>query len=194
LPTLLAQAEAERPEVRRAANALQVAVLEVKKQRGAYLPLLTAEAGYLKQKRDFPKDQYGYATLNFSVPIFQGGEIGARVATARGRERQLELELEQLRQQVREDVRRELLGLEAARTALTLSEEQLQAAEAEYNQTFDLYRGQEVTTLDVQASEAGLSEARRAVVTSRLITRLQEMRVWFAAGSLRSAVFMEVAP
>jgi len=194
LDTLLARAESERPEVRRAETALRVATIEVQKQQGAYLPVITAEAGYLKQKRDFPKDQYAYAALNFNVPIFQGGEIGARVAAARGRERQSQLALDQARQQVREEVRRELLGLEAARTALALSEEQLQAADAEYNQTFELYRGQEATTLDLQSAEAGLSEARRAVLTSRLVARLQEMRVWQAAGSLKAAVITEVAP
>jgi outer membrane protein len=193
-PTLLARAEAERPEVRRAESGLRIAELEVRKQRGAYLPVLTAEAGYLKQKREFPKDQYAYAALNFNVPLFQGGEVGARVASAQARERQAQLALDQVRQQVREEVRREVLGLEAARTALALSEEQLQAAEAEYNQTFELYRGQEATTLDLQSAEAGLGEARRAVLTSRLVTRLQEMRVWQAAGSLKAAVFMEVVP
>jgi len=193
ITTLLARAESERPEVRRAESAVRIATLEVLKQQGAYLPVVTAEAGYLKQKREFPKEKYGYAALNFNVPIFQGGEIGARVASARGRERQSQLALDQVRQQVREEVRRELLGLEAARTALALSEEQLQAAEAEYNQTFELYRGQEATTLDVQSAEAGLGEARRAVLTSRLIARLQEMRVWQAAGALKAAV-MEVAP
>ena len=41
---------------------------------------------------------------------------------------------------------------------------QLRSAEAEYQQVADLYRSQEVTSLDIQSSETNLNDARRAVV------------------------------
>ena len=95
------------------------------KQKGAYLPTVTADAGYVWQKTAFPTDRYGYAALRFVVPIWQSGEIGARVAFARERERQAQLALEEQLRTVQEDVRRALLDLETATTSLALSEDQL---------------------------------------------------------------------
>jgi outer membrane protein len=191
---LLQQAEETRTDVRQARSALRIAQLEVSKQKGAYLPTVTADAGYVWQKTSFPTDRYGYAALRFIVPIWQSGEIGARVAFAHARERQAQLVLEEQRRTVQEDVRRALLDLETATTSLALSEDQLRAAEAEYQQVFDLYRGQEATSLDIQSSEANLSDARRAVVVSRLGRLLSELGVYFAAGDLKSAVLKEEKP
>jgi len=191
---LLQQAEETRTDVRQAKSALRIAQLEVSKQKGAYLPTVTADAGYVWQKTSFPTDRYGYAALRFIVPIWQSGEIGARVAFARARERQAQLVLEEQRRAVQEDVRRALLDLETATTSLALSEDQLRAAEAEYQQVFDLYRSQEATSLDIQSSEANLNDARRAVVVSRLGRLLSELGVCFAAGDLKSAVLKEEKP
>jgi outer membrane protein len=191
---LLQRAEETRADVRQAKSALHVAELEVSKQKGAYLPTVTADAGYVWQKTSFPTDRYGYAALRFIVPIWQSGEIGARVAFARARERQAQLVLEEQRRAVQEDVRRALLDLETAATSLALSEDQLRAAEAEYGQVSDLYRSQEATSLDIQSSETNLNDAKRAVVVSRLARLLSELAVYFAAGDLKSAVLKEAQP
>jgi outer membrane protein len=191
---LLQQAEETRTDVRQAKSALRIAELEVSKQKGAYLPTVTADAGYVWQKTSFPTDRYGYAALRFVVPIWQSGEISSRVAFARARERQAQLALEEQRRAVQEDVRRALLDLETATTSLALSEDQLKAAEGEYQQVADLYRSQEATSLDIQSSETNLNEARRAVVVSRLTRLLSELGVYFAAGDLKSAVLKEAQP
>jgi outer membrane protein len=191
---LLQQAAETRPEIKQAKSGLHVAELEVSKQKGAYLPTVTADAGYVWQKTSFPTDRYGYAALRFVVPIWQSGEIGSRVTLARERERQARLSLEEALRTVQEDVRRALLDLETATTSLALSEDQVRAAEAEYEQVADLYRSQEATSLDIQSSEANLNDARRAVVVSRLARLLSELGVYFAAGDLKSAVLKEVQP
>jgi outer membrane protein TolC len=113
---------------------------------------------------------------------------------ARERERQAMMSLEEARRQVAEEVQTSLLDLQAATTNLALAEEQRAAAEAEYEQVFDLYRSQEATSLDVDSSETTLADARRAATNSRLLRKLAEVRVWFAAGSLKAAVQQEVIP
>ena len=80
----------------------------------------------------------------------------------------------------------------AARANVALVQEQLAAAEEEYKQMFELYRGQEATALDAEASEAALGEARRASVSGRLELRLAELRVWAASGSLQEILSQEV--
>jgi outer membrane protein len=188
---LTALAAEQRSEVQQARNNVRIAQLEVQKQKGAYLPVVTADAGWVYQKTTFPKDEYGYAALRFTVPVFQGGEVGARVAAARVRLRQAELSLEEAQRQVREEVRVSLQHVEAERTSLQLAEEQRQAAQAEYDQALEMYRAQEATALDMEAAEALLADASRAVATSRLDLRLAELRAWAAAGALTGAVMKE---
>ncbi|HXI11082.1 MAG TPA: TolC family protein [Thermoanaerobaculia bacterium] len=188
---LVERALSRRPAVRQAENNLAVAKLEVRKQRGAYMPVVSADAAYVQQKSTFPSDSYGQAALRVTIPIYQGGEIGARVALARERERQAELALAELKQAITEDVRRGLLDLTAAETSLALAREQLEAAQAEYEQTFELYQAQEATSLDVQSAETSLADARRAVVTSELDRDLARFRVLSASGSFREAVLKE---
>jgi outer membrane protein len=185
---LMARAEQGRADLKQARSALRIAALEVQKQWGAYLPVITADAGYIRQRTTFPADRYGYAALRFSVPLFQGGEVGARVAQARQRERQAQLSYEEVQRTVREDVRRALLDARTAVTELALAEEQLQAAETEYQQVFEQYRNQELTSLDAAASEATLADARRTVAIDRLSRQFAELSVWYAVGGLGSTV------
>ena len=188
---LLAQVEAARPEVARAMTAVEIARLEVRKQKGAILPVLTADGAWLKQRSSFPLDQYGFLALRLTVPLYQGGEVKAKVAVANERLRQAELDLETARRRVREEVRRAMADLAAADADLSLAQEQRTAAEAEFEQADELYRAQELTALDARTAETSLAEARRAVATGELNRDLSELQVWAAAGLLAKNLSME---
>jgi outer membrane protein TolC len=92
---------------------------------------------------------------------------------------------------VREDIRRSIVAHRTAETDLALAQEQRAAAEAEYEQIFELYQAQEATSLDVQSAESSLALARRAVVTASLDRELAALRVWYSAGALRDVVLEE---
>ena len=188
VPELIARATGSRHDVDIAENNVRIANLEVKKQRGFWYPTVTFDGGLINQKTAFPADRYSYGALRFNVPLFQSGEVFARVAGAKSREKQAELALEETRLSAREDVHRALADLRSAQTGLQLANEQLIAAEAEYEQAFELYRAQEATSLDVATSEQSLADARRAVAEETLNRDLAELRVWFAAGSIKEAV------
>jgi outer membrane protein len=192
-PALLLEAERRRPEVAAANLAVESARLEIRKQRGAYLPVLSASGAYIDQRSPFPADRYGQFALNLSVPIFDSGEVKAKIAVAREQEHQAELQLAETRQGVREDVRRALVDLAAAEASLGLARDQLTASQAEYSQASDLYRAQETTALDLAAAETSLADARRAVATGQLDHDLAELRVWAAAGLLKKTIFEESA-
>jgi outer membrane protein len=185
---LIAKAIESRPDVDVAENTVRIAELEVSKQRGYWLPTVTFDGGWISQKTPFPADQYTYGSLRFNVPLFQSGEVQARVANAKHRQRQAELQLEEAKTGAREDVRTALADLRSAVTGLQLANEQLTAAQAEYDQSFELYRAQEATSLDLAASETSLADARRAVAEETLNRDLAELRVWFAAGAMKDAV------
>jgi outer membrane protein len=177
-----------RPDVAVAQNNIRIAELEVKKQRGAYFPVVTFDAGFIDQKAAFPASRYGYGAFRFSVPIWQSGQVSSRIATAKEREQQARLVLEDAKTAAREDVHRAITDLHAAGTTLQLAKEQLAAAEAEYAQVFELYRAQESTSLDLASSEVSLAEARRAVAAETLNHNLAQLRVWYAASAIKEAV------
>ena len=188
---LITEAERIRPEVAVAETNLEIARLEILKQRGAILPVVSAEGGWINQRSAFPTDQYGFFRLNVNVPIYQGGEVKARTAVAQERFRQAELQLQATRQVVREEVRLALLDLETTGANLRLAREQLAAAEAEYEQASELYSAQEITALEAESAETSLAEARRAVATGELDRDVAELRVWSAAGLLKKTLLPE---
>lgn len=185
---LIAAAIASRPDVEVAENNVRIAQLEVSKQRGFWLPTVRFDGGYVQQRSPFPAAQYSYGALRFTVPIFQSGDVVARVAGAKSQQKQAETMLDEAKINAREDVRRALADLRSAETGLQLAGEQLEAAQAEYEQAFELYRAQEATSLDVAASETSLADARRAVAEETLNRDLAELRVWYAAGQIKNAV------
>jgi outer membrane protein len=186
--TLVSRAETVRPDVAIAQNNIRIAQLEVQKQRGAYFPVVTFDAGYIDQKAAFPASRYGYGAFRFTVPIWQSGQVAHRVATAEERVEQAKSLLEDAKISAREDVHRAITDLHSADTTLQLAKEQLAAAEAEYAQVFELYRAQEATSLDLVTSEVSLADARRAVAAETLNHNLAQLRVWYAAGAIKDAV------
>jgi outer membrane protein len=188
---LVARAEANHASVQQADLALQIAQLEISKQRAAYLPTVRAEGNVIKQRTSFPADQTAALSIKLTMPIFDSGEISSKVAVARERQRQAEIALGEAKRQVREDVLQALLDLKTSETDLALAREQLAAAEAEYSQSFELYRAQEATSLDLQTSEGSLASARRAVVNGTLNRDLAELNVWSAVGTLKNLILTQ---
>lgn len=186
--SLIARATSSRPDVDIAENNVRIAKLEVQKQRGFWFPTVTFDGGWINQKTPFPADRYAYGSLRFNAPIFQAGEVSARVAGAKSREKQAEIALDEAKLSAREDVNRALADLRAAEVGLQLANEQLLAAQAEYEQAFELYRAQEATSLDVASSETSLADARRAVAEETLNRDLAELRVWYAAGAIKEVL------
>jgi outer membrane protein len=185
---LIARATTDRPDIDIAENNVRIAKLEVQKQRGFWQPTIRFNGGFIQQRTPFPANEYAFGGLNFDVPIFMSGEVQARVAGAKSRERQAESSLEEAKLVAREDVRRALADLRSAEIGLQLANEQMQAAQAEYEQAFELYRAQEATSLDVASSETSLADARRAVAEETLNLDLARLRVWYAAGAIKEAV------
>ncbi len=187
-PELLERASRERPEVQQARFAESIAELEVAKQKGARLPTVRAEASFREQAAGFPLPSSAGVSLLVDVPLFDSGERSARIARASASLDRARFEREQAERAVREDVRRALLDLHTAERGLALAGEQLQAAEAEYAQAFDLYRAQESTALDLEAAENSLADARRSMVVGTLDQDLAALLVWARVAALTDTV------
>lgn len=188
---LVEQAIAAHPAVQRSRFAVRFQELEMSKQRRKYLPTITSEASYVSQASDFPAGEYGSLTINFNLPVFDSFDIASQVRMAQEELTQAKLRLEATERAIRESVELSLVELDSAETNLTLAREQLESAQAEYEQMFELYRAQEATTLDLASAETALAEARRAVVTGTNDLDLAKLAVWHAAGALEHALIPE---
>ena len=179
---------ASHPDLKRAAAALDIAKLETRKQRGAYRPVIMLNATMARQGTAFPVQDSRSLGVSLHMPLFDSGEIASKVAMAAEREKQAATSADEIRQSIREEIVRSVAALDTARTNYELATEQLAAAEGQYAQIASLYRAQEATSLDIDAAESAMAEARRAVTIGSLQTKLAELRVWFAAGSLKSTL------
>jgi outer membrane protein len=179
---------ASHPELKRASAYLDIAKLETRKQRGAYLPVVMLNASVTRQRSAFPIDDARAIGVSMHVPLFDSGEIASRISVASEHEKQAAASEAEMRQTVREEIVRSVASLQTARKSFDLAQQQLAAAEAQYLQISALYRAQEATSLDIDTAETALAEAKRAVVTQSLQTKIAELRVWFAAGSLKPAL------
>lgn len=191
---LVETALAAHPGVHRSRLAVRFHELEISKQRRKYLPTVTSEASWVAQASDFPAGEYGAFTISFSLPIFDSFDTASQVGMAKERLRQAELEREAVERVIRESVELSLVDLKSAETNVALAQEQLAAAQAEYEQMFELYRAQEATALDLESAEVALAEARRAVVTGTLDLDLARVAVWHASGALEQALMTEAIP
>lgn len=184
---LLEQTMASSSELRSAEFAVEIAALEVKKQRGAALPVVFAEGAYTTQKRTFPTDSNTAISLNLSVPLFTAGEVSSLVDDAREQEALARLRLDDVERRLREELHAAVLDLETARTVRDLARRELATIEAEHAETLELWRAQEASSLDLETAELALASARRVAATAVTDLKTAELRVWHLAGALPSA-------
>lgn len=184
MATLVAQAVADSPLIAQARLAVQVAELEIKKQKGARLPLIFLDGGMIFQESSFPADEYSFFTLNFSVPIFQGGELRARIREAEANLRVAKARLDELERALREDVANTARDVQTARTFLELSRQELAVIEQQYQETFALYQAQEAIALDLENAEISLADARRRVASAEVAVKNLELRAFYLSGAL----------
>ena len=191
---LIALAEAASPVLQRALLDQQIAALEVKKARGAYFPIVGLQATAVEQKTTFPSDGFQQISLLARIPLFTGGETGARVDGARERARQADLAVTATRRSLKEAVRTALLELETARSTVALASQRLDVARAEYEQTYSLYEAQEATSLDLDSSEIALAAARRDLISAQARALLADLALRATASQLKTPLLGKETP
>ena len=185
LPALIEKALATSPLLEQARLGLKSAELEIKKQKGARLPLVFLDGGMIYQASTFPADAYSFLTLNLSVPIFSGGELRARIREAEANRRVAQARLDDLERSLREDVGDTYRDVITARTFLDLSRQELEVIEQQYQETFALYQAQEAVALDLENAELSLADARRRVASAEVAVKNLELRAFYLTGSLQ---------
>lgn len=160
----------ENPNITAAQHALDAAELQVKVVEGELYPTLgvTAAVNH-RYDTNVSGDRTNSASLTASlnVPIYEGGEVYARVRQAKETASQRRFEIELIRDQVRAAVIAAWGSLEAAKAQITAAQVQVQAAETALTGVREEARVGQRTTLDVLNAQQELLNARVNLITAQ---------------------------
>jgi outer membrane protein len=177
----------EHPAVLSALHAVDVAELQVKVTEGELFPTLGV-TGSATERYDVqgPGDRRfsASAVARLTVPIYEGGEVYARVRQAKETVGQRRIEAEITRDQVRATVVSAWGQLEASRAQIQAAQAQVQAAEIALNGVREEARVGQRTTLDVLNAQQELLTARVNLITAQRDRVVNSFAVVQAMGRL----------
>jgi outer membrane protein len=160
----------EHPSIHSALHALDAAEAQVKITEGELYPSVGVR-GSAQQRWDstLPGDErfVGSAVATLTVPIYEGGEVYARVRQAKETAGQRRIEADIARDLVRANVVTAWGQLEAAKAQIIASQAQVQAAEVALTGVREEARVGQRTTLDVLNAQQELLTARVNLITAQ---------------------------
>ncbi len=121
-------------------------------------------------------------TLNFKLPVHDGGRKAGLVMQAASRLRSAELNLAQLTNNVRLEIKASHNDLQSSERAIAAARLSLVQAERVLGMMQSNYRYGAATTLDVVDSETSLTVARNALVSATYDYEMAKARLRLAAG------------
>jgi outer membrane protein len=170
LPSAMAAGTAENAAVTTAQFNLDVAIHQVKVAEGALYPTLSLQGTVQKnydQTLNLTQSFTAAGSLQYSAPLYQGGSEYAAVRQAKETQGQKQLDLSLARDQARLAVAQAWAQLEAAKSSIESTRNQVKAAEAALNGVREEARLGQRTTLDVLNAQQELVNARVALVQSQ---------------------------
>ena len=160
----------EHPAVISALHAADAAELQVKVVEGELAPTLSV-VGTVFQAYETgsagDRNLTGQIVGQLSVPIYEGGEVYARIRQAKETAGQRRIEAEATRNQVRSAVEAAWGGLEASKESVRVAEAQVTAAELALSGVREEARVGQRTTLDVLNQQQELLIARINLITAQ---------------------------
>ncbi len=157
-------AEKQRPEIVMAQDAENTARLQIDAAKESNDPLLSASVtggyknGYLP---DLNQEKLNWAgTINFHVPILDGGRTHAQVDEAEAQYRAAQARTEDAKLGVEDDIEQALADLQSSRSRVKLTDVQIQQAQQAYDISVVRYKNGAATNLDVLTAQSALEQAR----------------------------------
>jgi outer membrane protein len=164
----VAQALADRLELRVAADHLGIAEAQRKAAAAQYLPSISfvgnyGSSGLLPNEVNLPTRAVG---LRMEVPLFSGGRTRSEVQVASSLERQAELRLDDLRAAVEKDVRQALDNLATREDQVQAAQKVVELAEREMELAQDRFKNGVADNIEVTNAQTVLANARLVLVSS----------------------------
>ncbi len=169
LDAALKAGEARNPQILAGLFRVKAAEYDTKRIKGELLPELQLEARYEKSFDSGGVEERDTTTVTgrMTVPIYQSGEVSARIRQAQDTRMQRRQEVDQARQQVRSDVVSAWGQFTAARAALVSDRAQVEANKIALEGVRAEEQVGQRTVLDVLDAEQELLNSQVSLVTSR---------------------------
>jgi outer membrane protein len=170
LNSAIALGTAQNPSVTAAMYGVDVALLQVKISEGALWPTLTAQASVQQQygpNITTPHVFTDSATVNLSVPIYQGGGEYSTIRMNKEAVGQQQINVDQVRDQARANVVQAWAQLQAAKAQIEAAQRQNAAAERALNGVRNEAQAGQRTTQDVLNAEQVLVNARQSLIVAQ---------------------------
>ena len=123
-----------------------------------------------------------------SVPIYTGGRIGARVAEAESRRREIDLEAIEIGRQVEEEVRRAILAYESARERSRVAIDNERLAQEELDLSRDRFQNGVTSSIEVDNAQASLVTAQADRIAAAADQERARYDLWHATGQIRDLI------
>ncbi len=163
LAELVRVARSSRNDLRQLEAAVRAAEAQVDVARGARLPSIDLDAyGYLDRSNysSFQQLTDWSAEVDFSFPVFDGGQIKAAILTAKSQLQQAILSRDQLARQVELEVQAAYLTLQSDEAQLRTLEVSVDSADENDRLVREEYRSGLATNLEVYAAQNQLLTVR----------------------------------
>jgi outer membrane protein len=170
LPGAVAAGTAQHPTVVAAQHNVDVALHQVKVAESALYPTLTLQGGVQKNYETTLNTLEAFSAsvaTQLSVPIYQGGAEYSAIRQAKETQGQRQLDLAAARDQARVGIVQAWAQLEASKSSIDSTSNQVRSAESALNGVREEARLGQRTTLDVLNAQQELVNARIALVTAQ---------------------------
>ncbi|MBM6594218.1 TolC family outer membrane protein [Microvirga pudoricolor] len=179
----------EHPAIKASLHGVDAAELQIKIEEGALAPTVGLSGSVANR---FDNTSFGdraisaSATIQLSVPLYDGGVASASTRQAKETAGQRRLESDSIRDQVRAAVISSWGQLEAARAQILAAQAQVEASETALNGVREEARVGQRTTLDVLNAQQELLNARVNLITAQRDRVVASYAVVQASGRLNS--------
>jgi outer membrane protein len=191
LAAAMADGIAQNAAVATAQHNVDIALHQVKVAEGALYPTLSLQ-GAVQQNYETALNQLqsfsAAGTLQYSAPLYQGGAEYAAIRQAKETQGQKQLELSVARDQARVGVQQAWAQLDAAKSSIESTRNQVKAAEGALNGVREEARLGQRTTLDVLNAQQELVNARIALVVAQRDRLVNSYALLAAVGRLAPQV------
>jgi outer membrane protein len=191
LPAAMAAGIATNPAVTTAQHNVDIASHQVKVAEGALYPVVSLQGSVQKNYETalIALESFSASGVaQVTVPIYQGGAEYAAIRQAKETQGQKQLELSVARDQARMNVAQAWAQLEAAKSSIESTQNQVKSAEAALNGVREEARLGQRTTLDVLNAQQELVNARIAVVSAQRDRLVNSYALLAAIGRLAPQV------
>ncbi len=188
LDHLKAFAKDERPEIKAASMAKEIAKKNVNYVIGSFFPYLILSATYQKLDQDpsnqFTNKESKYAIASINFPIFEGGLRRAELSEAKAKLRQSELQYEDTVKEVFIDVESAYFNYLTFRDTIKSLEDEVAYAKDNFNSVSKQYQFGLANSIDVTDANTFLLTAEKKLLDAQYNYQLAILRLRQATGTL----------